>query len=233
VEAARDEFVAANPTKSLEITSDAPLGLVQRVRDGEVPDIFICLGETEIGTLEREGYLDRASRRVVGTLVPVIAVPQGNPARVREPADLLLDRVRSVAIAGPGAVSMGTDAKHELERAKMWSELQDKLAVKETALGALEAVSAGEVDAAILYDPCPRLNVGGDIRSDSVSPITPLAEAADRPARICAEVHKRSPNGLLAQRFLRILTERGIEALSLGRSETLPAERRSDSEVSE
>jgi ABC-type molybdate transport system substrate-binding protein len=210
VEAARDEFISANPTKSLEITSGEPLSLAQRLRDGEVPDIFICLGETEIGVLEREGHLDRSSRRSSGTLVPVIVVPQGNPAQITGPDDLLLERVRTIAVAAPGMTSIGTDAKHELERAELWSKLQDKLSVKKTALEALQAVSAGDADAAFIYDPCPRLALGDDIPPDSLSAVTPLAVAADRPGRIYAEIHKRSPNGLLAQRFLRILEDRGL-----------------------
>jgi ABC-type molybdate transport system substrate-binding protein len=224
VEAAREEFISANPTKSLEIASDDPRGLVQRLSDGEVPDIFVCLGETEIGDLERDGHLDRGSRRSFGMLVPVIAVPQGNPAAVGSPDDLLLERVKRIAIAAPGMTSMGTDAKHELERAQLWSRLQDKLAVKTTSVAVLEAISAGEVEAGIVYDPCPRLNVGEDIPLDSLLPATPLAAAADRPARIYAEVHKRSPNALLAQRFLRILEEREVGVSGVEPSEGEPAE---------
>ncbi len=224
VEAAREEFIAANPTKSLAIRSDEPRELVRRVQNGAMPDILVCVGETEIGVLERDGYLDRGSRRSFGLLLPVIAVPTGNPAAIHSPDDLLLDRVSAIAMPAPGMTSLGTDAKHELERANTWSRLQDKLTVKETALESLEAVSAGKVDAAILYDPCPRLDVGGDISSDSVSPVTPLAETADRHARIYAELHKRSPNSLLAQRFLRILAEPGPEGSSLERSETPPEE---------
>ncbi len=224
VEAAHEEFVAANPTKSLEIKSDDPRELVRRVQNGAVPDIFVCVGETEIGVLERDGHLDRGSRRSFGLLLPVIVVPAGNPAAIQSPDDLLLDRVKVIAVPAPGMTSLGTDAKHELERAKTWSKLQDKLTVKETALESLEAVSSGAVDAAILYDPCPRLDIDGDISSDSVSPVAPLAETAERPARIYAEVHKRSPNSLLAQRFLRILTEPAPEALSAEESEPLPEE---------
>jgi molybdate transport system substrate-binding protein len=214
VEAARDEFLSENPTKSLAVDSDEPSALKQRVHDGEVPDILVCLGETEIGDLERQGHLDRGSRRSVGMFVPVIVVPQGNPAEVGSLDDLLLDRVKSIAVAAPGMTSMGTDAKHELERAGLWSELQDRLSVKETSLGVLRAVSAGEADAGILYDPCPRLSVGEDIPLESVSPVTPLAAAAERSARIYAEVHKRSPNALLAQRFLRILLEQNTGVLA-------------------
>lgn len=224
VEAAREEFISANPTKSLEITSDDPLSLVRRVSNGEVPDIFVCLGETEIGDLERDGHLDRGSRRSFGMLVPVIAVPQGNPAAVGSPDDLLLERVKRVAIAAPGTTSMGTDAKHELERAQLWSRLQDKLAVERTSFAVLEAIAAGEADAGIIYDPCPRLDVSEDIPPDSLLPVTPLAPAAERPARIYAEVHKRSPNTLLAQRFLRILEERKLGVSGVEPSEVEPAD---------
>ena len=80
----------------------------------------------------------------------------------------------------------------------------------------LEAVSRGEVQAAILFDPCLRAGLAS-AEADGKSPtnaaiepaslefIGPLTAEEDRATQIEAECHKRSPNSGLAQRYLRSL----------------------------
>ena len=228
VEAARDEFLSASPDKKVEITAGEPLELVARVQNGEVPDVFVCVGEAEIGELERQGHLDRASRRSMGGLSLVIAVPRGNPARIRGPKDLTAERVERIAIAIPGMTSPGSAAERELDRAGIWQSLQEKITVKQTALEVLQAVSGGEVDAALIYDPCLSQTAPEAPATESEE----APEAVESPANpvevvsavtldetpvthIYAVLHKRSPNGLLAQRFMRDLTaeiEPGIDS---------------------
>ena len=215
VESARDQFLAASPGKKVEITAGEPLELVARVANGEVPDIFVCLGEAEIGELERQGHLDRGSRQTMGGLSLVIAVPRGNPARIRGPKDLTAERVKRIAIAIPGMTSPGSAAERELDRAGIWQSLQEKITVEQTALEVLQAVSGGEVDAALIYDPCLRRTApkAPALRSEEApeSPTNPVQVVSavtldETPVtRIYAVLHKRSPNGLLAQRFLRDL----------------------------
>ena len=215
VESARDQFLAASPGKKVEITAGEPLELVARVANGEVPDIFVCLGEAEIGELERQGHLDRGSRQTMGGLSLVIAVPRGNPARIRGPKDLTAERVQRIAIAIPGMTSPGSAAERELDRAGIWQSLQEKITVEQTALEVLQAVSGGEVDAALIYDPCLRRTApkAPALRSEEApeSPTNPVQVVSavtldETPVtRIYAVLHKRSPNGLLAQRFLRDL----------------------------
>jgi ABC-type molybdate transport system substrate-binding protein len=228
VEAARDKFLAASPGKKVEITAGEPLELVARVQDGEVPDVFVCLGEAEIGELERQGHLDRGSRHSMGGLNLVIAVPRGNPARIRGTKDLTAERVRRIAVSTPGMTSPGSAAERELDRAGIWQRLQEKLTVKQTALEVLQAVSGGEVDAALIYDPCLRQTApkapaveseeaseAAESPTNPVEVVSPVTLDETPVTRIYAAVHKRSPNGLLAQRFMRDLTaeiEPGIDS---------------------
>ncbi|MCJ7751847.1 MAG: substrate-binding domain-containing protein [Armatimonadetes bacterium] len=219
VEAARDEFLAASPGKKVEITAGEPLELLARVQSGEVPDVFVCLGEAEIGELERQGHLDRGSRQTMGALGLVIAVPRGNPARVHSLKDLTAERVQRIAISIPGMTSPGSAAESELHRAGIWQSLQEKITVKQTALEVLQAVSKGEVDAALIYDPCLRRTVPeapaveseeapetAESATDPVEVVSPATLDETPVTHIYASLHKRSPNGLLAQRFLRDLT---------------------------
>ena len=151
----------------------------------------------------------------MGGLSLVIAVPRGNPARIRGPKDLTAERVQRIAIAIPGMTSPGSAAERELDRAGIWQSLQEKITVKQTALEVLQAVSGGEVDAALIYDPCLRRTApkAPALRSEEApeSPTNPVQVVSavtldETPVtRIYAVLHKRSPNGLLAQRFLRDL----------------------------
>jgi ABC-type molybdate transport system substrate-binding protein len=206
IEGAREEFEAENTGKSLRIESDEPLSFVRRIEEGEVPDLLICPGEAEIGMLEREGFLDRGSRKVIGELQLAIAVPADRPTAIASPKDLASARVESITMSMPGISSPGTDGKHMLERLGLWSEIQGKLLLQQTPFAALELVAAGEVDAAIVYDPCVRLRIGGEIPRDSVRIAARMTSKEEPPIRAYAIVHKRSPNALLSQRLTRILT---------------------------
>lgn len=219
-EAARDEFLVANPEKRVEITACEPLELVSRIADGEVPDIVVGIGEAEIGELERQGHLDRGSRHAMGGLNLAIAVPPGNPAGVRTLRDLMAERVRRIAVATPGMTSQGTVAQRELEKADIWESLQEKITIKQTALEVLDAVCGGEADAALIYRPClmatPQQASESESSSDETpeetkpqgrSPeiVSPMTGEGSAETRIYAVLHKQSPNGLLAQRLIRAL----------------------------
>jgi len=233
VQQARDVFLAANEGKRIDITSDEPSSLVARVQNGEVPDLVVCPGDSEIGVLEQDGYLDRSTRQSMGALRLVIVVPRGNPAQIHGVKDLAADRVRSLAVATPGLTSPGTVAKRELERAGLWSQLQPKVVMKQIPYEALRAVSSGEVQAALLYDPCLRAGLatagaGGDSPTDAVIDpaslefVGPVMASEDRVSEIQAECHKRSPNSGLARIFARSLQARIDSTPALEETEAPP-----------
>ncbi len=209
VEAARDQFVAANAGKSVEIQTADPQALMKRIEEGEVPDILVCVGDAEIGMMERAGYLDGGSRTAIGALRLAIAVPRGNPAQISTPSDLASDRIRTIAMSTPGVTSLGANGKHELERSGLWDKIQAKLLLQETADSALEKLAKGEVQAAIIYDPCPRL-AASEGPGKALEIACSLSTAEEPVSRAYAVVHKRSPNALLAQRLLRILAEQPL-----------------------
>ena len=207
IESARHEFESEGSGKSAQVTILQPAEIVERVEGGEVPDIVVFVGEAELTQLEQGGFLDRGSRQSTGELSLAIAVPRGNPGGVHGPEDLPRVRLGGLATALAGMTSLGTSAKRELERAGLWDGLQDKLTVTATSFNTLRAVADGEADVGILYDPCPRLLTGDEFSSDAVEFVSPLtALSSERVTRIHAEGHRRSPNALLAQRFLRLLT---------------------------
>ncbi len=211
VEAARARFEAENPGKSVEIEVGEPRELVERIREGAVPDLVVLVGDAELARLEREGFLDRTARQQLARYRLAIVAPAGNPADVESAQDLLSARVRAITIAIPGLTSSGTHAKAALERLGVWSGIQAKLTLRETPLEALRAVAAGDAEAAVVYDPCPALWVGAGVAPEAVA-VAVVLPTDQRGVAVHVGVHRRSPSALLAQRFMRTLASEQIAA---------------------
>jgi molybdate transport system substrate-binding protein len=213
VEAARAQFEAENTGKSVRIQGDEPAGLVRRIEGGEVPDLLVCPGEAEIGVLEREGLLDGSARKAIGSMGLAIAVPAAREEAIRDCKDLASSRVRSITMSLPGITSLGSDGKGALEQAGLWSKIQEKLILHETPLASLKVLAEGSADAGIIYEPCLRLHLGGEeeeIPAGSVEVAFRLDMGEGRAPQVYAVAHKRSPNALLARRFVRVLESEGI-----------------------
>jgi len=230
-EQAKVQFENENTGKSIRIEEGEPSVLAERLRSGAVPDVLICPGDAEIGMLEREGHLDRGSRQPIESLGLAIAVRADSPLTIHGHQDLLSDQVRSISMAMSGITSPGADGKSALERAGVWSKLQDKLTLQTTPLQALQRLVDGEADAAIVYDPCFLLYMEDKVPPGSIRIAAPLAPEDERASSVHIVLHKRSPNGLLAQRLVRLLQSRGLRPLSPPSEEpALPEEQESPEE---
>jgi molybdate transport system substrate-binding protein len=209
IEGVRARFEAANPGKTVKIEGGEPVALVHKLEGGASADLFICLGRSEFGLLEREGLLESSSRRELGNYKIVLAIPEKKPP-LASAKDLTSARVRSIVMAAPGVTSLGTDGKHALDRLGLWSHLQDKLVLRATPLEAAQSLAKGEADAGILYDPCPLLGLPEKIPPHAVTLGPSLSAPGERPVCIEIGVQKRSQKWGLAQQFIAFL--RGPQA---------------------
>ena len=210
IEDTKAQFESENTGKSVRIESGEPGDLVERIHSGAVPDVAIFPGDAEIGILEREGFLDRTSRQAIGSLRIAVAVRRDDPIVIDSYAALTSDAVGSVAMSTPGITALGTDGQQALERAGVWSKLQGKLSLQRSPLGALEQVVAGQADAAIVYDPCFALSQTERIPPESLRIVALPNAGGERSVSLYIVLHKRSPNALLAQRFIRLLEGRQL-----------------------
>jgi len=211
VEIAAAKFEAENPGKSVEIKSGQPSDLVRSIEQGDRPDVFVCLGDSEIGMLERAGTLDRSLRREVGSFRLALAVPAGKPL-IGKAEDLASRRVKTIVMSVPGITSLGTDGKRALERAGVWKRVQSRLVLHETGAQALEALAQGKADAAVVYTPCPLLQVAGKVPANAVTVGDPLSASSERPARVHLGIHKRSSKTRLGQRFIAAMRSSELKA---------------------
>jgi ABC-type molybdate transport system substrate-binding protein len=207
VELARTKFEADNPGKTINVISGQPAVLVTRVEKGDVPDLLLFLGDTELGLLKREGHVDFLEAPDIGDCRLVVAARADSPVTLTRADDLLRADITSIGMAVPGATSVGSEAKSALERAKLWKEekLQKKLTVYQNPQDVLTGLAEGKVMVAMVYDPCPALAVSQAARPDSLRVPLALTGEKERLARVKAGMHKRSPNSGLARRFLKLL----------------------------
>jgi len=204
IEAARVKFEAENKGRFVEIETGEPLALMRKLQEGAKADVFVCLGEAEIGALERDGILEKSSRGEIGKYSLVLATPSAKPA-IADCQDLDSPKVEAVVMPAPGFDSLGTYAKRELERLKLWLPIQSKLHVHDTPLKALQALAAGKADVGVLFDPCPLLNMADKVPAHSVTQGPALSQKNAKPTAITIGVHKRSPKALLAHHFATLL----------------------------
>src|SRR5262249_9152880 len=82
----------------------------------------------------------------------VVVVPRGNPAGVKNPADLAGDAVKRVAVAGP-TVPAGIYARQALKKLKLWDALEKgkKIVSGDNVRATRTFVERGEVEAGVVY----------------------------------------------------------------------------------
>jgi molybdate transport system substrate-binding protein len=146
-------FAAASLTESLEEiarvyerdTKDrvifnfgASSTLARQIEAGAPADLLLSADDivrtTRLG--ERASFLSN-------TLVIVV-----RDARVKQPRDLI---GRKLALAEPSTVPAGIYARTYLQKLGLWERVKDNVIPTDNVRGALAAVEAGNVDAAIVY----------------------------------------------------------------------------------
>ncbi len=98
-----------------------------------------------------KGYILNDTVRNVTEHIPVIAVPSGNPAKIRSLKDLAKPGVR-VAIGDPKACAIGRVAVKMLKKDGLWNEVKKNVVVEAPTVNQLLVyVATHQVDAAIIW----------------------------------------------------------------------------------
>jgi molybdenum ABC transporter molybdate-binding protein len=127
------------------------LSNLQVARSG---DLFLAGDESYIRIARGKGLLAEAIP--LSRMTPVIAVAKGNPKGIRTLEDLCRDGV-SVALANPGAASIGRTVQQLLQKDGTWTKLEKHAKVfKPTVSDVANDVKIGTVDAGIVWDATAR-----------------------------------------------------------------------------
>ena len=158
--------------------------LARQIELGAPADLFFSADEASMNVLARRGLIHPETRVVVFTNSLVI-VGDG----IRAPRDLVGKRV---ALAEPSRVPAGVYARTYLMQVGLWSAIEPNVVPTENVRGALAAVAAGNVDAAIVYKT--------DARSVPIAYEIPLAEGP--PITYPAALLTNTQHSAAAKRFL-------------------------------
>lgn len=124
--------------------------LASQILEGAPADLFLSASR-EWSAAVRDAQLAANSVELLTNKL-VIVVPEGNPASIQAPADLVSTRVRKIALAGEN-VPAGKYADQALSKLDLLKSLVDsqRIARGQDVRAALSFVERGEVEAGIVY----------------------------------------------------------------------------------
>ncbi|KSW11529.1 hypothetical protein CF15_01435 [Pyrodictium occultum] len=174
--------------------------LYAMIRMSRRGDVYASASPLYMAMAVLDGLVRPDSVRPVAYLVPVILVPQGNPAGVRGLADLLKPGIR-VAIGDPSHVVVGQYAVEVLKHNGLWPQARRNIVVYAENFAKLVAlVATGAVDAAIGW------HVAGYWYPGRVEVVWLKPGQVPEASYIAIGVLKTSRNPEAARRFIEFVT---------------------------
>lgn len=132
------------------LTSFASSGtLARQIVQGAPAHLFLSANIEWADAVQEAGLvaqrIDLLSNRIV------VILHEDSKFEVQEPADLLDDRIRYIAIGETTSTPVGMYSKQALEKHGLWDKLSEKLVPTKDVRQALALVERKEVDASIVY----------------------------------------------------------------------------------
>lgn len=145
-----NQFHRTHPHAQVMINSGASNQLAQQILAGAPADVFLSASPIWSREMESKGLVAEQIELLSNRLV--VIVPQGNPAAIAQPADLLEPQIKRLALADKN-VPAGMYAEEALEHLGLLDKLVESGKVVRAAnVRAVAAyVEEGEVDAGIVY----------------------------------------------------------------------------------
>lgn len=179
--------------------------LARQIEAGAPADLFLSADEAKMNALARRGLIDPRTRVSLLSNRLVIVVPRRGGKQLKDPRDLV--RFERIAIAEPSTVPAGIYARQYLQTLGIWSALAGKTVPTENVRGALAAVAAGNVDAAIVYRTDARIQKSVRVVHEVSSgprisyPFAVLAQAGQPQAarRFLAHLRSRAARDIFAR----------------------------------
>jgi len=125
--------------------------LSQQITRGAPADLFLAAGPDPMDALDSDGLLAPTSRGDLLSNILVIVEVSPRDAVVFTPTDLLGDDVSRIALGDPSLAPAGSYAREALQGLGLWGDIQSKLVYGLNVRTALQYVSSGNADVAIVY----------------------------------------------------------------------------------
>ncbi len=196
------EKVAQNYYKEYGIRVDLQYGgsgtLLSNLRVAKQGDLYLAGDKSYIDEGIAYGFIRET--QPLAFMKPVIAVAKGNPKNIRSVEDLI-KKENKVAIANPGAASIGRLTKTLLTNSGQWKSLKENATVlMPTVNEVANSIKIGAVDAGIIWDATAKQYEELDFITDPV--------LSNSVKNITIGVLKYSKQPTEALKFLRYLSAR-------------------------
>ena len=149
--AIKADFEKSHPETTVTVTTAASGDLLDRMRHGRAADVLATADTATMDEAARLGQIVPKTRVVFAGNALVMAVPEGNPARVTSLDDLSRGGVQRVGVGNPESVPAGRYAKRILSQNALWYALTAKLVYFPSVRHVLAAVASRSIDAGFVY----------------------------------------------------------------------------------
>ncbi|HEY9073947.1 MAG TPA: molybdate ABC transporter substrate-binding protein [Desulfobaccales bacterium] len=171
--------------------------LLQQIAQGAPVDVFASADQKTMNQAQEKGLIVPASRKNFVSNTLVLIVPQDSGLALSGPKDLVLPKVKRVALGNPASVPVGRYTQEALTKAGLWEAVQPKLIMGESVRQVLDYVSRGEVDAGFVFA------TDAAIAQGKVKMVTEIQ--GHQPIVYPVALVAASPKKALAQEFLNFL----------------------------
>jgi molybdate transport system substrate-binding protein len=199
--AAAHVFRQANPDIRLSVVLNNTNVLVENIRSGDRPDVFVSPGELEMRQMVDEGFVEGDTVRDFGTLDLVLIAPETTEG-LDSLEDLTSRAVDTISLAHPDHNSIGYYAEAALRSLNLWEPLQTKLLLRKAPLEAVTLATTGQVDAGITYLTCPLDTAPEKADKSGVRIVAVIPRETYPPVRCQVGILGESANADLAEKFV-------------------------------
>jgi molybdate transport system substrate-binding protein len=187
------EYESAHPETQVVLNFAASGLLLQQIAKGAPVDVLAVADQQTMDAAQQQKLITAQTRRDFAGNALVVVVSQASALTLKGLKDLQGAGISRIAIGNPDAVPAGRYAQSALEKAGLWSALQERLIGTQNVRQALAYAARNEVDAAFVY------------RSDISTAANKVREAFEVhlpvPVRYPLATVRSSPNQVEAQRF--------------------------------
>ena len=150
------EVLAANYQKEHRVKIETTYGgsgsVLTQFSQEHYGDVYVPGSDDFMDKAVAKAAVQKDTRAILAYLVPVLAVPKGNPKKVKGLADLTRKDLR-VVIGQPKSVCLGTIAQEVLTKQGLWTKVQPHVAnYASSCEDVLNNLLLGEADVVLGWD---------------------------------------------------------------------------------
>lgn len=199
-------YLRKEPNLKINFNFCSSGALQTQIEQGVPCDLFISAAVQQVDALEKEGLLQKGTRKNILMNQLVLIVPQDSKMNIKNFKDLNSDRVQKIGIGAPESVPAGRYAVEVFKYFGIWGKIQSKLVLGTNVRAVLTYVETGNVDAGVVYKTDALI-------SDKVKVVAGAAPESHGPIIYPAAILAKAGQSKAAMRFLGYLTSAAGKAV--------------------